>query len=623
MSTKKRLIPALVASALAMGATGANAVTFSGVYVFGDSLSDSGYFRPFLTAIGVPSPLVATLGRFTTNPGPVWSELVANYYGGNAKPSNAGGGIYAQGGARVASASASTPPGSAQRPISTQIDEYLASTGGTADSNALFAVWGGANDILQAGAAGITPAATAEIQQIGRLKAAGARYILAFGLPNLGLTPSSQAGGAAAIAQGTAAAAGYNTLLFNGIASNNLRAIPVDTFSLLNEVVGNAAAYGFTNTTGFACTALPPFTTPTSVSSQFCSGGNLVSANAATTYVFADGIHPTTASHALLADFVKSLIDGPNAYSTMAEIPMASRAAHMRTLDDGLQAGQRAEVGKVTAFAAGDGGKYDIGTNALSPNTTSKNHSASVGVTFRASEGATIGIAAGKTTVSATMGSLGKFDTDESEVSVFGSLKGDGWYANFSGSVADLTFKNINRFVPIGIVTRVNTANTNGSSTSGNLTVGYDADWGNVTAGPFLSYTAQSVNVNGFTENASATTPLSTDLKMSDQTRTSRVASAGLRISANMGNWTPYARLSYDQENGLGSRFVTATPVTVQQNISYDIPAYLPPKHWSTGTIGVRAVFAQRVSVGLAWTSIFGRSELKQNGITGSVAIGF
>ena len=51
MSVKKRLIPTLVASTLAIGAslsvTAANAVQFTGVYVFGDSLSDAGYFRPF------------------------------------------------------------------------------------------------------------------------------------------------------------------------------------------------------------------------------------------------------------------------------------------------------------------------------------------------------------------------------------------------------------------------------------------------------------------------------------------------------------------------------------------------------------------------------------------------
>ena len=110
MSFKKRVIPALIASAMIMGAPAAQAVQFSGVFVFGDSLSDAGFFRNFLVAIGTPAATAAGVGRFTTNPGPVWSELIAQAYGGNGAPSNAGGGIYAQGGARAQGDSASTPP---------------------------------------------------------------------------------------------------------------------------------------------------------------------------------------------------------------------------------------------------------------------------------------------------------------------------------------------------------------------------------------------------------------------------------------------------------------------------------------------------------------------------------
>ena len=130
MNTKKRLLPALVLSAIlgaAAPAVHAQSSPFSNVVVFGDSLSDAGYFRPFLASLGLPAPVVSTLGRFTTNPGPVWSELVASFYGLSANPSNAGGTNYAQGGARITlSPGVSTPPGAAERPIATQINEYLA-----------------------------------------------------------------------------------------------------------------------------------------------------------------------------------------------------------------------------------------------------------------------------------------------------------------------------------------------------------------------------------------------------------------------------------------------------------------------------------------------------------------
>src|SRR5262245_37816862 len=117
MKTKKRLLPALVLSALSAFAAPEAAAQYSGVYVFGDSLSDAGFYRPFLLGLGLPAPVVTQLGRFTTNPGPVWSEIVTQHYGFTPGPSNANNGnIFAQGGARVTQPSASTPPNFAQRP---------------------------------------------------------------------------------------------------------------------------------------------------------------------------------------------------------------------------------------------------------------------------------------------------------------------------------------------------------------------------------------------------------------------------------------------------------------------------------------------------------------------------
>ena len=621
MSIKKRLIPALVGSALALGATASNAVQFSGVFVFGDSLSDSGFYRPLLLASSVPAPLVATLGRFTTNPGPVWSEIIATYYGGNPNPSNAGGGIYAQGGSRVSAVSSSNPP-NLQRPVTTQITEYLAASGGSANPNALYAVWAGGNDLLQAGAAGVG-SANEVAGQTARLRAAGARYIMVFGLPNLGLSPDGLAGGPAASGQFTAASAGFNITLFNALAATNQRVIPVDTFTLLSEVLSNASAFGFTNTTGTACGPFPPFSAGRN--SQFCTGSTLVAGATPTNYAFADGVHPTTGVHAIIADFAKSLIDGPNAYSTMAEVPLASRAAHIRTLDEGVMAGQRAAIGKVTAFAAGDGGKFNISTTSLNPQTDSKNRTATVGLTFRASDSFTVGVAVGKSTADATMNGFGKFSTSETAGSVFGSLKsGDtGFYGNFSATIANIQFNDVQRNIKLGITTRTNTASTKGDNASANVTLGYDFALGGLTVGPFVGMTNQNVTVNEFVENNGNPLEQSTRLKISAQDRNSNVTSVGARASFKLGSWTPFARISYDQENKRDPRMVSASPVTITQGITYDIPGYVPSKSWSTGTIGIRGNITDQIGLAVVYSSVFGRDNVKQDGVTANVSFAF
>ena len=623
MSFKKRLIPALVASAMLIGAPSADAVTFSGVFVFGDSLSDAGYFRPFLVAIGTPAATAAGLGRFTTNPGPVWSELIAQTYGGNRAPSNAGGGIYAQGGARAQGDSSATFPGFAQRPAGTQISEYLASNGGSANPNGLYAVWFGANDIFQnfLGIAGgtvnpttvINTAAGTEIAQITRLQAAGARYVLVFNLPDLGSTPafSPAAVGAAGSAAATGLAVAYNATLFAGLAGKKV--IPVDTFALFSDVRANAAAFGFTNTTGVACNPTPP------AGLISCGPSNLVTPGAASSYLFADSVHPTTASQAIVADFVRSLIDGPNAYSTLAEVPLSSRASHIRTLDEGLRAGQNLEVGKLVAFAAGDGGKYDISTNALSPQSNTKNRGGSVGVTMRASDVVTLGAAAGKSTADTSLGSAGRFDLDETALSLFAALKWGGLYGNVMVTGADLRFKNVQRFVKLGIVNRVASSSTKGSNFSSSYTLGYDFNLGKISLGPFASFTSQAVDVSDFTESGSG----SADLKIFQQNRRSRVASGGLRASVDLGNWTPYVRVSADKELINRDRFISASPLSVAAGLTYDIPGYKGDDSWVTTVIGIRGKITDRIGLSAAYSSVSSRQDVKQDGVTIGVTVGF
>ncbi len=627
---KKRLIPALLFSALAAASASSHAVTFSGVYLFGDSLSDAGYFRPILPALGVPAAAVPIVGRFTTGPGPVWSELVSQHYGAPGTPSNvSGGNIFAQGGARVtlpSTADLTAPGGDVNRSVSTQINEYFAASGGMADRNALYGVWAGANDFFVQffayGAGTITQAqlqtntlaaTTAEIQQIGRLSSAGARYILVFGLPDIGTSLTFTALGATAAGGATALSAGYNTTLFTGLQSSGLRVIPVDTFTLFSEIRANYAAYGITNSTAPACL-------PVGSSSLTCGPTSLAAANAASTYAFADGVHPTTAVHRIIADFVESLIDGPQQMSLLAEAPLRTREGHIRTLDAGLQSAMYMPTGKLTAFAAADGAKFDINAGDTNLNTDTKNRSVTVGLTMRASDTFTLGVGVGKSTSDATFANgKGGFETDESVLSFFGAIKMDGFYANGSVSVADVSYDNIRRNIPIGIVTRTASSSTSGSNTSGNLTVGYDFGISKVSVGPFVSFTSQNVDVNAFTESGSG----SADLKISSQKRISRILSAGIRASADMGRFTPFARISLDKEQKNDEREILANPVSVTAGNTYGIPGYRGDSSWGTATIGVRANLSERFGVSLIYSSVFSRGDVKQDALTASATYRF
>ncbi len=68
----------LVAGAIALAVSAPAAAQFSDTVFFGDSLSDSGNYK---------SQLPPGTGKFTTNPGPVWSEVFAQHFGFAALPS--------------------------------------------------------------------------------------------------------------------------------------------------------------------------------------------------------------------------------------------------------------------------------------------------------------------------------------------------------------------------------------------------------------------------------------------------------------------------------------------------------------------------------------------------------
>ena len=337
---KTKFSRTVLAAALALAAMPLYAQdqpTFTQTVFFGDSLTDGGFFRPLL-----PVSVQPVTGQFTTNPGQVWSQYLADYYGSNAESAWFGTGVgatpgtgnnWAVGGARVGQTTAGalgyTPS------MVAQVTDYLSRNGGKADPGALYTVWGGANDLfaVQADPANanaiIGGAVTAQVGIVGTLTSAGAKYILVPTIPDLGLTPSSRAGGAVGMAQGTALTSSYNNALFGALASANMRVIPLDTFHFLQEITSNASAFGFVNVTGTACL-------PAGSSSLTCNPGSLVSPNAPYDYAFADGVHPTTGAHKLLSQFAVSVIEGPRQIAILPHSEAAIGRARTEMLATGL-----------------------------------------------------------------------------------------------------------------------------------------------------------------------------------------------------------------------------------------------------------------------------------------------
>ncbi len=294
----KSLVAPLLLSVPLFAAAG----PFTNMYVFGDSLSDtgnlsivSGGFYP-----GNAQPYAG--GRYSN--GPLWVEGLAAGLGlaGDAAPVFAGGKNFAFAGARTGLDA--NPPGVLAQTVGIWGSGNPVPTPGSADPNALYVVVGGGNDMRDARTAfqGVTPAdqlghfnaALAAVNNLGNavgyLAASGAKHVLISNLPDLGATPE-------AVLLGLTAASSDATNKFNALIGSllGLESFFVGLDIDLLDMAGLAARAHAGNTPGIFNTSLP-------CNGFFGADGGFGTAGASCSVsLFSDVLHPSATAHGLIA----------------------------------------------------------------------------------------------------------------------------------------------------------------------------------------------------------------------------------------------------------------------------------------------------------------------------------
>ena len=286
---------------------------YSGIVVFGTSLSDPGNAFALTGTHGLPPDFTLSMLNVPAAPyakgghhfsdGATWIEQYARTIGlgdsvkaafatTDPRVTN-----YAVGGARA------WQPGGAN--LGTQVATFLARTGNVASPTALYVVEMGGNDIrdaLMASAIGGNPIAILEQAlavidaNIRTLYASGAREFLVWTAPNVGAAPALLMLGQPSTGGATNLSAYFNFRLQQRLAT--LRSDlsggyfgVFDSFAIMNGIIAAPASYGLTDVTT-ACVALnEPFT---------CQNPG--------DFLFWDGIHPTKAGHAILAERAAAII---------------------------------------------------------------------------------------------------------------------------------------------------------------------------------------------------------------------------------------------------------------------------------------------------------------------------
>ena len=361
-------ITALVGAALLVACGGGGSdekLDVGKVVSFGDSLSDLGTYAVAASISGTGAPPFFA-GRFTTNThtgytaasntntAAIWVEWVAARVGvpitqamlGFATtripcPAAANAALaqsctaYGQGGARITNpVGVNNSDGALTDPLVTQVAAHLARFTSFSGNDIVF-VFAGGNDMLvnlaavQQGAA--TPqAAVAAMQQAGtelaslirdQIAGRGAKRVALLTLPDVYVTQSplfspADANTKALITQMLGA---FNTAALTAVDGGAVRAI--DNQPFFADLLARPSAYNSTHVTSAACDPAKITAVTrgriTNGSALFCNGAsaalftaagvpnlNTLRTNANATWLFADGLHPTTGGHKALADYV-------------------------------------------------------------------------------------------------------------------------------------------------------------------------------------------------------------------------------------------------------------------------------------------------------------------------------
>jgi len=276
--------------------TEASTLRFEQIYVFGDSLSDTGNMFQATGGVVPPSPPYQS-GRFSN--GPVWVEQLTSKLA--ASPHSTVNFAFA--GATTGVAKASNFDSTLQIPgLLSQVKDFQA-THPSANPNALYIVWAGANDYLGGTRSPAGPLNNLS-QAVRALAAGGAKNFLVVNLPDLGKLPATRNNLSASTL--TRLTKAHNSGLSQALDPLRQSLAPgtkltlLDVNALFNQAMAEPRKSGFTN-----------------VTSPCLDRG--VACNSPNEFLFWDQLHPTAAAHRAIGTLALAALMPPSTAEPFVE----------------------------------------------------------------------------------------------------------------------------------------------------------------------------------------------------------------------------------------------------------------------------------------------------------------
>ncbi|TWA74370.1 outer membrane lipase/esterase [Azospirillum brasilense] len=539
----------MAAGAALLASAPAGAVPFDRVFVFGDSLSDTGRVHE-LTRGAIPQSPPYYDGRFSN--GPVWVERLAPLIGSQPDQKT----NFAYGGAETGTLSQTGVPG-----IQGQVGQFLLSRpGGT--NGGLFAVWAGGNDYFNRVSAGSDPSGLVSqtvgniVTTVERLAALGGKTFLVPNLPDLGTIPDTRNSDRATLLN--AVTASHNTLLSQAMADVEKRlgvtVVVADVNALYRAVAANPMAYGFTNTVTPCLTNNAP------------TGACGTEAQADQT-VYWDEIHPTRAAHLLIAQYMQGALLALNdAAETVAMQPElafeATRSWHRALLGSiAGPAATRVEApignGELRAFLIGDAAWGRLGGTAERQGFRFNTQSGGVGAELPVGPASGVGLSVGGSRGRAKLDEgAGTLDMTSTIIGLHAVTEARGFQLAVAGSVSFDRYGDIDRttgFAPFPNAS----AETDGRTYALSVAGGYTAQLGAVALGPRLGLRYIHTRIDGYQESGAGLLSLGVERQSAESLESSVGAEASTIVEIGRTVLQPSLGIAWEHQFAEDARTVT------------------------------------------------------------------
>ncbi|MBK5527240.1 autotransporter domain-containing protein [Pseudomonas sp. TH06] len=634
---KQTLFVPLAGCLLALACAQANAAAnpYSNFVVFGDSLNDAGTFTD-------PGGPAGATQRYTNRTGPLYkdgtgenrnlnaTQIIGGKLGfspdqtaSSSSAVRAGEGLpdgnnWAVGGYRTDQIldSITTQSATGERTRA----GYLPSNGFRADPNALYYISGGGNDFLQGRILSPDQASSAAdrlADSVRTLQGAGAKYIMVWLLPDIGLTPAIN--GSPLQSFTSQLSAQFNTELVGQLQNINAEIIPLNIPVLLKEAFANPAQFGLATDQNLTAT---------------CFSGNSCTENARyginsttpdpTKLIYNDAVHPTEAGQRLIADYAYSLLAAPWELTLLPEMAQGTLRAHQDELRNQWLADWEnwQGVGQWRAIVAGGGQHQDFDDQHSAASADGNGYNLNIGGSYRLNEAWRVGVAAGLYHQKLEAGDADSdYKLNSYMGTAFAQYQQNRWWGDLAITAGHLDYDSLKRKFQLGVNERGEKGDTDGYVLAIGGRVGYDiapeasSPW---HLSPFVSADFGKVEVDGYSENGADSTALTFD----DQSRNSRRLGLGIQGKYQITAQTQvFGEFAHEREYNDDTQDLTMNLNSLPNN-RYTLDGYTPQTNLNRLNLGVSHKLTQDLALRAGY-NIRKDDDFTQQGVNVGVVLDF